>query len=512
LNRFAETKPLHRYVWLSGLIALLVSHCLALTWAGGVHYDEAWAALFSHRIATEPGFWPVAAMSPYTSAWGHYVTAFFYKLLGTSLFSYRLSGIALVVAGISLISLALKNLEQARAAALFPWIIAFFSAAVMNHRFAIEINTFHVFCFGLLSWGLSQSLRTWRTDLAILSATVFGITSHVLFLAPALACLILAFWSDSFSAQKAASKRLRTLAGVALILLAGFFLRIHLGVPEKDKSFALLLMAALCFLGVGFPGIASTALQKIRKYAERPILCLFFTANLVSFFFLLFFSEGSWAAAFFNGGQSDIRLMGWPLVALAIGIISSRKEIQALSKQDPRWKKAIAWAALTVLLTTSMATKPAPRYFEIPFLMLAVFFSIALAHAEKRQAWIAFLVWVVAGFLQLEVNYFKPALAGSIPDRSFQFLFFKDNSGDTLSKQDLARALAGAGCRFEQMRSNNIRILEPLKFLSLGDWPLAGSTCLFGNEVLVERKSQASPLPAHAAQQGPFILYSKDHP
>ncbi|MFL5812145.1 MAG: hypothetical protein ACJ763_01090 [Bdellovibrionia bacterium] len=497
-------------------MALLLTHCLALSWAGGFHYDEAWAALFSHRIATEPGFWPVAAMSPYTSAWGHYVTAFFYKLLGTSLFTYRLSGIALVVAGISLISLALKNMGQVRAAALFPSIIAFFSAAVMNHRFAIEINTFHVFCLGLLAWGLSEKTPSWKSEFAIFAAIVFGVTSHVLFLAPAFALLLLSFWYESFLPKNDQGNRKRRIAGAALVLLAGFFLRIHLGIPEKDKSFALLLLAILSLMGVLFPQLSSQLIQRIRRYFEIPVRILFLCAGSVALFFLLFFSEGSWAAAFFNGGQSDPRLMIWPLLALGIGIASSWRTLRALFDQDLHWTKAFLWAALTLILTTAMATKPAPRYFEIPFLMLAAVFALALAHAPKRIASLAILIWIFAGTCQLQRNYLGPVVFGNIPERSFRFLVFKDNSSDTLSKQKLAQYLVRSGCKFEQIRSSDVRILEPLKFLSLGDWRPettdVSRTCRLGSEVQVERTSQVSLRPAHAVEYGPFILYSNAHP
>jgi hypothetical protein len=494
---------------------------LALTWAGGFHFDEAWAALFSHRIASEPDFWPIAAMSPYTSAWGHYITALFYKIFGTSLLIYRLSGISLVVLGVALLSQALKKMGQPRAGALLPWVIAFFSAAVINHRFAIEINTFHVFCLGLLAWGLSEIVSekgsTWRSHIAVLASIVFGITSHVLFLAPAFALLILCFWTDRFLPENDPDKRKRMTAIASLIFLAGFFLRIHLGIPEKDKSFALLLLAALSLLGVLFPKVGHRALEMVQRSALLPVRIVFYSACVVALFFLAFFSEGSWAAAFFNGGQSDLHLILWPLVALGIGFASSRKTFLTLSDQNPRWKSAFLWAALTLILTTAMATKPAPRYFEVPFLMLACLFAIALANAPKRLAAVALFIWILAGALQLDRNYIRPALAGNVPESAFRFLFFKDNSSDTLLKQKLARSLANSGCTFQQVRSNDIRILDPLKFLSIGDWspspPSLKTSCLFGPEVRVERKSQLSPpLSTPATEIGPFILYTTPHP
>lgn len=443
-------------------------------------------------------------MSPYTSAWSHYIAAAFFKLFGTSLWVYRASGISLVVAGVFLICMALKNLNQARAAAILPWVAAFFSAAVINHRFVIEINTFHVFCFGLFVWGLSSASR-WASSLAILSAVVLGVTSHVLFIAPVFACLILAFWDDVFLKDS----RKRLIASTGLVLLAGFFLRIHLGVPEKDKSLALLLVAGLCLFGVLFPSPFSKLIRLIRRKIEKPVLALFFLLCAVAGFFLLFFSEGSWAAAFFNGGQSDTRVMIWPLIALGVGFPFSWKKFRTLAQENPIWAKAFAWAALTVILTAVLATKPAPRYFEIPFLILASLFALALAHAPKRWAALALGLWVASGFMQLKMNYFKPALEGNIPERSFHFLFFKDNSSDTLSKQDLARYLADSGCRFDQISSSDVRIMDPLKFLSLGDWRTRGA-CRLGTQLVVERKSQLSAFPLNSIEISSFVLYTPD--
>ena len=64
-------------LWSLGWVFLIGTHTLFLDQAPGFHYDEAWAALFSQRILKEPGFWPFQAMSPYASAWSHYVAAIF---------------------------------------------------------------------------------------------------------------------------------------------------------------------------------------------------------------------------------------------------------------------------------------------------------------------------------------------------------------------------------------------------------------------------------------------------
>jgi hypothetical protein len=48
------------------LLLGLVLRLLFIAKAPGIHFDEAWAANYAHKIASEPGFWPINAMSPYT--------------------------------------------------------------------------------------------------------------------------------------------------------------------------------------------------------------------------------------------------------------------------------------------------------------------------------------------------------------------------------------------------------------------------------------------------------------
>jgi hypothetical protein len=497
------------------MATLAFTHCRDLARAGGLHYDEAWAGLFSHRIAREPDFWPIAAMSPYTSAWSHYVSAAFFKLFGTHLWVDRLSGVFLVALGVTGVCLALKSLRQPLAAALLPWIIAFFSAAVINHRFTIEINTFHVFCFGLLFWGFSQKYTRQERQLprlfadgAIVSGALLGITSHILFLAPAFAGLIWAFLNETFLHDK----RARWIAGVPIVLLMGFFLRIHLMIPEKDKSFALLFLGLLSLMGVVFPRLTSSVIRWARGVAWKPIRFAFFIAASIAGLFLLFFAEGSWAAAFFNGGQSHPAAMLWPLLALGLCAIAGGQELFQQYQQDSRLKAGLAWFALSILLTAVIATKPAPRYFEIPLILLAIFFAYLLSMTltstffRKRLAIASILIWTIGGALQLELNYFKPTRAESVPEQSFRFLFFRDNSGDTLLKQALVRTLAQSGCRFENIATDDIRVLDALRFLSLGDWPTLDGSCQFGKRLFIQRKSQVGDPAQGSWDVGAFVI------
>jgi hypothetical protein len=55
--------------------------------------------------------------------------------------------------------------------------------------------------------------------------------------------------------------------------------------------------------------------------------------------------------------------------------------------------------------------------------------------------------------------------------------------------------------------------MDPLKFLSLGDWTTRGN-CRLGSEVaseiMVERKSQLSEIPRRSIETNSFVLYTPE--
>src|SRR6185437_2759892 len=127
---------------LLGFGFLITTGLLWVSRVPGLHFDEAWAANYSYRILSEPGFWPLTAMSPYTHPWSHYLTAAFFHFFGTSLFTYRAAGVSMNVVGALLAWIALMRWGERRAACLFPFLLAFFIPFVLNERFTIEITSF----------------------------------------------------------------------------------------------------------------------------------------------------------------------------------------------------------------------------------------------------------------------------------------------------------------------------------------------------------------------------------
>lgn len=514
-------------VWSCGLGLFLAGRVLWLGRVAGFHYDEAWAAWFAHRIESEKGFWPIQAMSPYTSAWSHYAGALLFHALGTSLQVYRMSGALLAAGGIAAISMALRRIGAARAGVLLPWVLAFFPVLVMNERFCVEITTFHVFCFGLLCLGLAEArnaatpARRLIADLMIALAVLLGITSHVLFIAPALAAWLV------FQPPMATFSRRLTFCGVCAILLA-FFLRVHAQIPDKAKSLALLALTSAILLDCLAPHHVSQCLRRIARsrpghVATRTCLLGLAALSVPAFLLLLFLADGSWSSLFFTSSLRAPYLIGSMAIAPVLALHLSRG---MRAGRGPLVEPAtLRWFQVTVVITALIAVKPAPRYFEIPLLMLGILLSLHFARLSRKGMATCLAVWSMTGSLQLGFNYFAPAKDGLIAERDFHFLFFRDGTSDTLQKQLLAAELARAGCAFVQVRGDDPRLIEPLRFLALGDWRAPGptrSTCRFGRFVWVSRKSElhlparlvvrgAGPgEPGRTETLGPFVIVGMD--
>ncbi len=491
-----------------GLGAFLVTHTVYLGRVAGLHFDEAWAAYFSHSIAQGEAGMPWTAMSPYTAAWSHYVAAGFLKILGTSLLHYRISGIALVFAGIFLISRALVRVGNRRAATLLPVLTAFFTPLVINHRFTIEITTFHTFCFGLLCYGLAvrlagKPLLAWA---CLIPAIVLGTTSHILFIAPvaaALGCAIL---------RGSPFQRVDR-AGVALtsLILTAHFAAIVPRIPEKDKAVALAIAGGAVLIWSAVfrcrTPVSARFLRAVRSAA------LFLSAP--GFLILLFFSEGHWSILATQGKIANPALIFSSVAALAIVLTwAIVKSIHRPPSHNRHEKDAFLFMTLCTLFVSASMLKPAVRYFETPLLCLVGFLSICLSRLEPRPQRILTALFVTAGTLQLSLNYFLPALTHGPVDRGFRFLIFKDRSTDFLDKQSLVRTLSGQGFRKTDVTTQDPRIEEALRFLSIGDWPdVTRGHEKGGHSVSVDRAQTIDllSLPRNAVRSGEFVFWPNEN-
>jgi len=450
-------------VFITGIFVFLFVHLWKLDLLPGLHYDEAWAANYAHRIAFEPGFWPFTAMSPYTSPWTHYVAATFFRIFGVNLFIFRLSQFSLVFIGMLFTVATLWKLKERKAALFLPIFLSCFPALVANHRFAIELNSFHVFCFGLLLYALVS-----KKIFFIILSSLLGITSHILFLAPVLGIL------GAFFLEKGEiSKKIRFACSFGALLLLPFFLHIAFTIPKPGKAWALVI---LCFVTIIFLLLNLRFPEWLRK--QQKYLCYL----VIPFFFnLLFFMEGNWQVLITHGKITIPWFIGLFLIPMIFCLF--------FYLRDKKNKFPIFWENsffLTVILLGLMMLKPAPRYFELGFYSLAILFLLFLLHVpSKKQKNILMGAFFSFGFISLAMNY---GLAKNVVfhEKFSHFLFFKDSSEDFHSKQQLVKFLGEKGCSLSNIGTADSRVLEALHFLSHGDWPILSKKPCIGT-LRVER-------------------------
>lgn len=446
-----------------GLLCFFLTHSLCIYEVPGFHYDEAWAAHFSHQIAAGELFWPVHAMSPYTFAWSHWITACVFRIFGTSLEIYRLTGVFFVFLGLLCLCCSLCLWGEKKAALLLPWLFAFFPTTVMNHRFSIEINTFHVFCFGLLSLGLSLA---YLTDLAevrrrriaflfVFLGIFFGVTSHILFIAPVIALWVILLLYE---------KKILFYTRFILLSLLPFFISILLNIPEKEKGIFLLLIWFFAFSGIGI---------KFFLRWRKKIIFFLFMLSLPSVGYILFFSIGHWNTLF-NMGRIEKPLLIWvgfcswffPLIALFLKSISSLKKYYLIG----------LWFMLTLLWTSLIIIKQTPRYYELGLVCFLIVISLILSQSIHQKTWILpFLSFMISGAFQIKENYLEPGRTVGAVESSFQqqilgHFILRDSSTDFLSKQFLVRFLEQRGCTLKDIHCEDTRTWHALLFLSHSDW------------------------------------------
>lgn len=462
--RTANTSnPAEGIFFVFGVLLLLGLHLLALGQVPGLHYDEAWALNFSYRLSQ--GEWTLSAMSPYTAPWAHYWAAIWMKLFGPSLYVFRLSQAMLAFMGIGLLGVALQLSGRKAAARLLPLTVALLPGLVMNHRFAIELTGFHVLCLGVFAFALVK-----RWPLMAVFAWIAGTTGHVLFYGVGIAALAAAIWE-----QKDLRWRERGAVVLGCALLALFFLRVALQVPEKGKAWALVASAILISVMVLLKAERWKIWNKPHWESVAVLLALVFLGNT------LFFLDGFWSLSITTGKE------GWKggrLVNLIVFLPAALWLAHRGSREMPRWLRRAF--LLGVICLGLMMLKPAPRYYELALLLTAVFVAQGLASLPflGRMA-------MVVLFILHSTVLFSEYFTVSPRERDLRFLFFKDSSRDFLSKQELVSVLGGSGCRLSDINGADSRVQEALVALSRADWPVSsGATCKWKN-LQVERRAES---------------------
>ncbi|NUM89276.1 MAG: hypothetical protein HUU37_08745 [Bdellovibrionales bacterium] len=461
------------------ILILLILHFWRLEDVPGFHFDEAFAARLALRVATEAGYWPVEAQSPFTSAWSHWVAAAGFRVLGAGILEFRLLHMLEVWGGMIFLWAAVGKRWGKEARAWFFPAVALLPALYLNHRFAIELTGFHVFCFGVMVFGIAHR-QVWMA----VAAAVLGVWSHVLFLAPVLAVL------GVIELEKIAiSVREKRVVALGFASLLPFFYRIAVRLPDdpRPKAFVFLAIAGALFYAMN---------GGIPRWGGAPwVRRLLFAAAVAWWVPAFFFSEGHWMVLVAKGTflQDAWVLPGLTIPAwgLAVG---------ALRRKTPAVGREILFLTILTVSLGVMIPKPTPRYFELVFLTAAALGAVGLAGAAKaRVAWllgIAGTIWLFAAHYQ-----------GGIPvERDFRFAWFKDSSSDFLSKQEVASFLGSSGCGASDIRIADYRGGETFRFLSeSGGWRKAGTPCAWPQAIL-RRSTEVSHGGKVVAETAGFVL------
>lgn len=460
----------------------------------GLHFDEAWAANFAYRIYQEPGFWPLHAQSPYTMPWSHYFAAIFFQLFGVSVLVFRLSQVFLAAIGILLLLRVLFRTNRARIALYFPFLLIAFPGMIINQRFAIELTGFHLFCAGLLVYGLSIARSKYWSRVGkvlALMAVFLGVSSHVLFLALPFALFFFHLWNSGSFNTAFQKEESFWIAGAGLSLLP-FFVRIYMGVPEKGKAIALILGISIFSIWVLCKAPVWQKLLTWQKYwLWLPVLAgAVFLANA------FFFWEGHWVILRQIGELQAILFFGTSLVVLLVlTVFYGWERLWAISD----FRKLLQFLLLLCLFLGVLMLKQTPRYYHLSFVPITALLVLFLM--QMRVLWrslvIAFFLLHVGS--SITANYFLPAVYGHQVDSDIQVLTFKDSSRDFLPKQHVVRYLGSLNCGLKDIKTSDSRVAESFKFLRHSDWPMSGGDACPASEIFIERAKRV--LEAHESEQ-----------
>jgi hypothetical protein len=444
----------------SGGLLLLILHLFALYAVPGFHFDEAWA--MNHAVKIMGGEFTFSGMSPYTAPWTHYFAALWMKLFGVGVFPFRFSQIFLALLGIGLMQFSLWK-KDIPGWPIFLFVVALSPGLIMNHRFAVELNGFHVFCFGLLLFSLQSN----RVPLAAF-AWLMGSTAHILFYGIGLAIFAVCLWE-----KREFSRKEKIWGSVASLLLALFFTRVYLEIPEKGKVLALLGSAILVISLLWIP-LHRWNWQKSWFEGLVWLVAAVFLAN--AFFFL----EGFWQLSISSGKEA---WRGGRIVSLCLFLGFSIFFFMRGLKAFPRlWRRAFL---LGVICLGLMMLKQTPRYHELILLSLTVILSVGIGSLRlvPKAACLGFLV-LHGALIYAEYFTLNPK------ETELRFLLFKDSSRDFLSKQELVSVLGSSGCRLSDIKTGDSRVGEALLALSHGDWPVADKPCAWKN-LQLERRAES---------------------
>ena len=404
-----------------------------------LNYDEVRAGNYTHAIAFSPGSWPFHGSNSYTVVLASYWAAPFYKLFGGGILPLRLSGIISVFLGILLISVALSAIGKKSAARIFPFLVTFWPALFINHRYGIEANTFHVLCLGGLLWGLAK--RNWPV---IALATVAGILTHPFFIAPALAILILIL--KKHRTKKLSLSDQNWILGL-LVFFLFYFIQIGFLIPEKFKAIGLIALdlgLILCLMK-RWPTNQFIAKQ---KKAFTFVSILFYIVSGIATVFVLTYSSSFWSLQIATGLNDGVGLRSFELFLLAL-IFGSACSAFFIPVRNPLFLSLVQFFLITNFVCLLILIQPSSRCFELSLILLAVLVAWVLGEFRQKIKGIWIFSWILLGCLQWNQHYLKPILEQRTERKLLRFLFVKGVTETYPSAQTTLSQIASQDCSLD---------------------------------------------------------------
>lgn len=500
--------------------AFYITHLYHIGSIPGFHYDEAW---FANR-ATEMmlgarSVFDLQGMSPFTTIYQSAWASFFLDPFGQTVAVFRASEMVFVFIGFIFFHLAyrliLLNSTQGKSAEpklLSPlWLFVSLPYFSINHRFAIELTTTHVFFAGLCIYSFyryflpfdasiqsgpfaigtkfnttaNASASVPKTNLFFLGvhfiSALLGFYNHLLFLA-----LLVGIWGPVLFTRDF-TKTERTAFAAFVICLFPRLFQIAMQIPEKDKAFSLVAFV----FAFGFWATISGAIpskirfyfmaivESVRRSLRNRSLIILFPFVVAIIFVPLFFLTGFWSIDLITGGLDagviERFLTNLPY-AITVGLSLIVFLFSIASRKKNKYPAIVSLLStqvlVTTLLTLILSIKPTPRYFELSNLMFILSISVLWAMVHEgplKKLRVICAVSVLSSILCHIALYTRGRLSTErltygYRNESIQFMFFKDSSRDFSLTQPIANALSSNGCGLNNIEFTDPRTKEAMTF------------------------------------------------
>lgn len=442
-------------LWVFAFCVAIFTQTTHLLDLPGLHFDEAWQGLFAHKISVITDFYPMNAMNSYTSPVLHYLMAIVFKFSSPSLLVMRSFFSIMNLLTLLLLSGLVFRISNIVAAAVFCILWALLPLSFHNHRFYIELTSFHGLCFSIFLWGCYFWKKPWSPFVITLSVLA-GVYSHILFITVFFVSILISYRHFPDTSK---SKKFRTLISSISILCLPIVVRMAM---DTKKMGPYLLVAALLFLSIHIFGMRLTS-KPLQLFSRVWNKYSFILSMPVFALFTFFHFDGRWPLL----QATSILSKEWlPInsIFLILTLIFSFK-----SKQPHFFSTLSRRYFLSLLILVSiLILKQSPRFMTLPMIVSLIWISIEISNYRLpafRIIWlILFCSWNMYAFFEV---YQKPFLTRGALDSEIKIWLFKDSARDFRPFQKVYSWASSQGCAHQLSWVEDDRFLRPIEFLRL---------------------------------------------